>query len=56
MDAGAAARVQPLGFFALGAGGFGSTQPPVRAGYVTREVMYAILAMDSFTLPALAAA
>jgi 4,5-DOPA dioxygenase extradiol len=40
-------------FFALGAGGFGSQQPPARAGYVTREVMYGILAMDSFALPAL---
>jgi 4,5-DOPA dioxygenase extradiol len=40
-------------FFALGAGGFGAQQPPARPGYVTREVMYGILAMDSFTLPAL---
>ena len=41
-------------FFALGAGGFGG-DPPVRPDYVTREVMYGILAMDSFTLPALEA-
>ena len=40
-------------FFALGAGGFGQRQPPVKPGYVTREVMYGILAMDSFALPAL---
>ncbi len=40
-------------FFALGAGGFGVVDQPVRPGYVTREVMYGILAMDSFTLPAL---
>lgn len=40
-------------FFALGAGGFGAGEPPVQPGYVTREVMYGILAMDSFTLPAL---
>jgi 4,5-DOPA dioxygenase extradiol len=39
-------------FFALGAGGFGH-KGPARAGYVTREVMYGILAMDSFALPAL---
>jgi 4,5-DOPA dioxygenase extradiol len=43
-------------FFALGAGGFGDAAAPVRPGYVTREVMYGILAMDSFTLPALEAA
>ena len=43
-------------FFALGAGGFGSGQPPVQPGYVTREVMYGILAMDSFALPALSPA
>lgn len=43
-------------FFALGAGGFGAGDQPVRPGYVTREVMYGILAMDSFTLPALAEA
>lgn len=42
-------------FFALGAGGFGAGQPPVQAGYVTREVMDGILAMDSFALPALPA-
>lgn len=41
-------------FFALGAGGFGEGPEPVQPGYVTREVMYGILAMDSFTLPALA--
>ena len=41
-------------FFALGAGGFGGGTP-VQPGYVTREVMYGILAMDSFTLPALEA-
>jgi 4,5-DOPA dioxygenase extradiol len=40
-------------FFALGAGGFGQAGPPVAPGYVTREVMYGILAMDSFALPAL---
>ncbi|MDB5947520.1 MAG: Extradiol ring-cleavage dioxygenase, class enzyme subunit [Ramlibacter sp.] len=40
-------------FFALGAGGFGAGDKAVRPGYVTREVMYGILAMDSFTLPAL---
>lgn len=40
-------------FFALGAGGFGDGESPVQPGYVTREVMYGILAMDSFTLPAL---
>ena len=40
-------------FFALGAGGFGVVDRPVRPGWVTREVMYGILAMDSFTLPAL---
>jgi 4,5-DOPA dioxygenase extradiol len=39
-------------FFALGAGGFGQG-PAVKPGYVTREVMYGILAMDSFALPAL---
>jgi 4,5-DOPA dioxygenase extradiol len=39
-------------FFALGAGGFGQ-DGAVRPGYVTREVMYGILAMDSFALPAL---
>ena len=39
-------------FFTLGAGGFGG-DPPVRPDYVTREVMYGILAMDSFTLPGL---
>jgi 4,5-DOPA dioxygenase extradiol len=43
-------------FFTLGAGGFGSAEAPVRPGYVTREVMYGMLAMDSFTLPALDAA
>ena len=43
-------------FFALGAGGFGQGDPPVQPGYVTREVMYGILAMDSFALPALAGA
>ena len=42
-------------FFALGAGGFGAGEPAVQAGYVTREVMYGILSMDSFALPALAA-
>lgn len=40
-------------FFALGAGGLGAGRPPVRPGYVTREVRYGILAMDSFALPAL---
>lgn len=40
-------------FFALGAGGFGQDAPPARPGYVTREVRYGILAMDSFALPAL---
>ncbi|GAC1606920.1 MAG: class III extradiol ring-cleavage dioxygenase [Ramlibacter sp.] len=40
-------------FFALGAGGFSQPGEPVAAGYVTREVMYGILAMDSFALPAL---
>lgn len=40
-------------FFALGAGGFGAGEPPVQPGYITREVTYGILAMDSFTLPAL---
>jgi 4,5-DOPA dioxygenase extradiol len=43
-------------FFALGAGGFGAGGEAVEAGYVTREVMYGILAMDSFALPALAPA
>ena len=43
-------------FFALGAGGFGRGRPPVQPGYVTREVRYGILAMDSFALPALAQA
>ena len=43
-------------FFALGAGGFGQGKAPGQAGYVTREVMYGILAMDSFALPALAEA
>ena len=43
-------------FFALGAGGFGQAEPPLKPGYVTREVMYGILAMDSFALPALAGA
>ena len=41
-------------FFALGAGSFGAGGEPVQPGYVTREVMYGILAMDSFSLPALA--
>jgi 4,5-DOPA dioxygenase extradiol len=41
-------------FFALGAGGLGQPGPAPAAGYVTREVMYGILAMDSFALPALA--
>lgn len=41
-------------FFALGAGGFGQGDAPVKPGYVSREVMYGILAMDSFALPALA--
>lgn len=41
-------------FFALGAGGFGDNSRPVQPEYVTREVMYGILAMDSFALPALA--
>ena len=40
-------------FFALGAGGFGQGEPG-KPQYVTREVMYGILAMDSFALPALA--
>lgn len=40
-------------FFTLGAGGFGSDAASPRAGYVTREVMYATLAMDSFAMPAL---
>ena len=40
-------------FFALGAGGFGQGEPAVKPGYVTREVRYGILAMDSFALPAL---
>ncbi|MFC5499169.1 DODA-type extradiol aromatic ring-opening family dioxygenase [Caenimonas terrae] len=39
-------------FFALGAGGLRQGEP-ARAGYATREVMYGILAMDSFALPAL---
>ena len=43
-------------FFALGAGGFGRGGPSVQPGYVTREVRYGILAMDSFALPALAQA
>jgi 4,5-DOPA dioxygenase extradiol len=43
-------------FFALGAGGFGAGEVPVRAEYVTKEVMYGILAMDSFMLPALSPA
>ena len=43
-------------FFALGVAGFGQSGPPLAAGYVTREVMYGILAMDSFALPALAEA
>lgn len=42
-------------FFALGAGGFGQGEA-VKPQYVTREVMYGILAMDSFALPALQAA
>jgi len=42
-------------FFALGAGGFGQGGT-AKPGYVTREVMYGILAMDSFALPALAQA
>ena len=33
-------------FFALGAGGFG--EPGVKASYLSREVMYSMLAMDSF--------
>ena len=37
-------------FFALGAGGFG--EPGVKPGYLSREVMYSMLAMDSFALPA----
>jgi 4,5-DOPA dioxygenase extradiol len=41
-------------FFALGAGGFGPGPAPVQPQYVSREVMYGILAMDSFALPALA--
>jgi 4,5-DOPA dioxygenase extradiol len=41
-------------FFALGAGGFGQGQSPLQPEYVSREVMYGILAMDSFALPALA--
>ena len=43
-------------FFALGAGGFGEGGGSPKPGYVTREVMYGILAMDSFALPALEAA
>lgn len=41
-------------FFALGAGGFGQGASPVQPQYVSREVMYGMLAMDSFALPALA--
>ncbi len=41
-------------FFALGAGGFGQGASAVQPQYVSREVMYGILAMDSFALPALA--
>lgn len=36
-------------FFALGAAGWGQ-EPAVQADYLTREVMYGILAMDSFAL------
>jgi len=36
-------------FFALGAAGWGEAAP-VKADYLTREVMYGILAMDSFAL------
>lgn len=38
-------------FFALGAGGLGSPGAG-RPEYLTREVMYSMLAMDSFALPA----
>ncbi len=38
-------------FFALGAGGFGQDgQAPVKADYLSREVMYSMLAMDSFAV------
>ncbi len=39
-------------FFALGAAGWGETNEaaPVKADYLSREVMYGILAMDSFAL------
>lgn len=42
-------------FFALGAGGFGAAQAG-EPQYITREVMYGMLAMDSFALPAFHAA
>ena len=39
-------------FFALGAAGWGESNEaaPVKADYLSREVMYGILAMDSFAL------
>ena len=42
-------------FFALGAGGFGTPQAGAPQ-YLTREVMYSMLAMDSFALPSMAVA
>jgi len=37
-------------FFALGAGGFGSGNDSLMVDYLSREVMYGMLAMDSFVL------
>lgn len=37
-------------FFALGAGGWGTDATPVQVNYLSREVMYGMLAMDSIVL------